>query len=32
MYKEAVKLHLIEEVLKTDNEATLAALEKILSA
>ena len=32
MYKEAVKLHLIEEVLKTDSEATLAALETILSA
>ena len=31
MFKETMKLHLIEEVLKTDNEATLTELEKILN-
>ena len=31
MFKETMKLHLIEEVLKTDNEATLTELEAILS-
>jgi hypothetical protein len=30
MYSEARKLHLIEEVLKVDNEATLSALEALL--
>lgn len=30
MYSEARKLHLIEEVLKIDNEATLSALEALL--
>jgi hypothetical protein len=31
MYKETMKLHLIEEVLRTDNEATLTELETILN-
>jgi uncharacterized protein YegL len=30
MYSEARKLHLIGEVLKVDNEATLSALEALL--
>lgn len=30
MYSEVRKLHLIEEVLKIDNEATLSALEALL--
>jgi len=30
MYAEEKKLHIIEEVLKTTNEATLSALEEIL--
>ncbi len=30
MYSEARKLHIIEAVLKTDNEATLEAIEMIV--
>ena len=31
MYTEAKKLHIIEEVLKVDNDAVLAELENVLS-